>query len=392
MMRKVKPLSTVQEAAWRARVEGLSAQVGVSCPRVEFVDGGMVTGASYHPFSDRLKIRVKWIAAAGGDPSSRAATALLSHELGHKADRRFVWFSLALVVVCCAGLLSAVWFADGVWPALGAVLATVVVLTPVFHQREFRADDVAADTAGVRGVVEWFRVAPGGSAAGLFHPSDAARVIRQELRSGRPAEWVAFEGDLEDRRVEGRRRVVACWRELCASAWGVVQRPFDRRKRPWSCALILLGVGLVAAYLFTGEWRLLALALGAPVLFGVVGFLVYFVVPGWRLSSADGCASLRVVPRRSVPGVYEVRGYSRWPRTASTGVAADGFVDDLLGAVDTHGVTLVARFAAEGLREKYIRRFLFEDAPLNLCQTLSVGKAHWFLVRPPRKVMGRGVS
>ena len=298
-MRKVEPLSTVQEAAWRARVEGLSTQVGVSCPRVEFVGGGMVTGASYHPFSDRLKIRVKWIAAAGGDPSSRAATALLSHELGHKADRRFVWFSLALVVVCCAGLLSAVWFADGVWPALGAVLATVVVLTPVFHQREFRADDVAADAAGgARGGGVVPRGTRGVSCRSLSSFGCGARNTAG-IALGRPAEWVAFEDDLEDRRVEGRRRVVSCWRELCASAWGVVQRPFDRRKRPWSCALILLGVGLVAAYLFTGEWRLLALALGAPVFFGMVGFLVYFIVSwmafvecGWLCFVAGGAAAL----------------------------------------------------------------------------------------------------
>ena len=55
-----------------------------------------------------------------------------------------------------------------------------------------------------------------------------------------------------------------------------------------------------------------------------------------------------------MPGVYEVRGYSRWPRTESTGAAADEFVRDVLGVVDAREVTLVARFAAEGLRENYI--------------------------------------
>lgn len=226
----------------------------------------------------------------------------------------------------------------------------------------------------------------------ILSPFGASRVKRQEPRLGRPAEFAAFESDLEDRRVKGRRRVGACWRELCASAWGVVQRPFDQRKRVTSCAVVILLPGVyVVAIVLTGWWWLLAVVLAAPFVWGVVDFFLNFVLPGWRLSSADGCASLRVVPRRSVPGVYEVRGYSRWPRTESTGAAADEFVRDVLGVVDAHGVTLVARFAAEGLRENYIRKFGFADAPANVCETLSWWKTHRFLVRPPRKVMGRGV-
>ncbi|MDJ0107604.1 hypothetical protein QM646_14365 [Rhodococcus erythropolis] len=127
---------------------------------------------------------MKWILAAGGDPSSPAATALLSHELGHKFDRRFLRVSMAWGMIVMVGIWAS-WVFSHSSVLLGcSLLVGALLLIPCFHLRELRADDVAADHAGVNAMVEWFRVAPAGAGPGFFHPSDAGRIHRQELRLG----------------------------------------------------------------------------------------------------------------------------------------------------------------------------------------------------------------
>jgi len=384
MMRWVEPLSSAQETAWQERVRELSTQLGVSCPRVEFVRSGKIAGASYHPFSDQLKIRVQWIAAAGGDPYSRAATALLSHELGHKVDRRFVAFSIALVSVWGVGFLSAVWFADGVWPPAGAVFAAVAVLTPVFHRREFRADDVAADVAGVSAMVEWFRVAPAGAGPGFFHPSDAARIQRQEFRLGRSIDLAVFEMAIDQRSVGPKRRFQMCWREFVAGTWGVAQHPFERQKRAKTLLLLLILAIYVPLFIAAGvQWSVIGISVGIVLV--LVGCpLIFVFAPGYRVESPDGCASLRVVARRSVPGVFEVRSFSRWPMTDASGKSSDALARDVGALADKYGVSLLVLAASERLRDSYIRKFDFHDAPQDLCKMLSWGKTRPFLVRGPK--------
>lgn len=401
-------LSAEVMAAWRSRVAVLAGLVGVSCPTVDFVDGGPVTGAHYRPLSDRLEIRRSWIAALDGDPASEgdpaspAATALLVHELGHKIDRGSLfllwtwsavvalgaWGSLLLLPPGGGALMVALWF--------GGLLSWLIVGTFLWvalsHRAEVRADDHAADAAGLAAMVAWFGVAPSSGAIGLVHPSDAARIKRQERRLGRDAASVRFEALIRKASAGPVRRLSMCWREFAAAWWGLGRRPFAPDKRAKSVRLLIAVAAFVGLSSLLGSAWTVALVTGF-VLFLVVGWPVGFVfASGHRVESADGCSSLRVVARRSVPGVFEVCSFSRWPMTEATKGSSDEVAGDVKAWADECGVTLLALAASEGLRQNYIRKFGFSEAPEGLCVRMSGWSVRRYLVRAPESVIEQATS
>lgn len=379
-------LSLAEQAAWRSRVEEISSELGLCCPDIRFVGGRAVAAASYHPWKDRLKIRRAWIAKAGRDPLVPAVSFLLAHELGHKRDRRLCFARPFVAAIVLLAAIVVMTLFPHLWPRAGAFSAVLAALIATNHWLEFRADDLAADYVGsVDPMATWLQIAPGGSGTGPTHPSDAARVKRQERRLGRRRTVLDFEAAIAGSALGPRERFLTCWRGLAAALAGMLKRPFERRKLVTTILLplvILLWSANFAVWL--SWWAALV-----PLVF-VIGLVVVtwpfvcVLAPGWTLMSPDRRSSLRVVARRSFPGAYELRSYSRWPMTVETKASADEVAWAVVALADQQGVTLLALSASDRLREYYIDKFGFEKASPEVCALLSPAKPRPYLVRKPR--------
>lgn len=375
-------MTASDEAAWSTRVAAIADELGVESPRVQFVRGSAVAGASYHPWTDRLKIRRSWIGKVGGDPHAPAASFLLAHELGHKKDRVLVLVRVLLVVLVIGGWVAAT-LVSKVFADVVIIPALIALLIASSHWFEYRADDVAATyLGGVDALASWLLVAPAGSGTGPTHPSDSSRIVRQERRLGRRSGAVDFESAVAVLAVSRGARLRYSGRALAAGLVGLGKQPFDRRK--WLAittgAFAIVWWGTVFATKF-GVWSVLA----APFALGVFALafwpLTYVFAPGSTLVSRDRVAALRVVARRAVPGLYEVRSYTRWPLTAATKLSAARLGSGVVDLADAHDVALLALPASERLDEHYKSRFGFVDAPPKLCELLSPARSRRYLVR-----------
>nr|WP_274703439.1 hypothetical protein [Rhodococcus qingshengii] len=204
------------------------------------------------------------------------------------------------------------------------------------------------------------------------------------------ADSAAFASLIAGRSVGRVRRLVMCWREFVAAMWGFGRSPFERQKRVRSLLFLLVIVGWVPGLVALGlTWQAAVQLGGVAVLSFAAVLLVSWPVasvfsPGFCLESSDSSASLRVVPRDEVPGVFEVRSFSRWPMTEATASSADEVAGVVGGLADEFGVTLVALAASDSLRRSYIRKFGFVGAPEDLCRMLTRKRVKPFLVRTPR--------